>query len=864
MTPPRLSRLLLWLSAPADERALLVEEADAEFTRLCAHDGVPAARAWYRRQARQSLLPLLTERLRAAGTLQGAGVDVRHAVRNVMRHRGASCTVVVTLGLASAAALAALVVVDAVLLTPLAFPGSDRIVTVWNTGPRLPAAVRAVSFQDWEDWRASSKTLTTLSAHTPVSATLTGRGDARRLNGIRVAEAFDRVLDVDAALGRFFVPDDFRRGADPAIVISHDFWRREFGGDPSVLHATIALNDRPHRIVGVLPPMRTPFPTAPHDYWTPLFPREGVRWEAARNTGWIDVVGRLAPGVTVDVAASELSQIAARLAAAYPDSNADRPAVAVAPLQDEIVRHARPALLLTAAATTALLVVAFGNVLHLLFAQVAARRRELAVRHALGASRGRLVRQAVYEAASLAAGSLAGGLMLAPVMLRALDSLPASAIPRRLEIGLWPAGLVWGPLILAATTLVIAWPMLRAPASSLTAGEASFRTTGSRGDRRARHVLVATQSGLSVALIIAGVLVAQTLHRLQAVHLGFSAERVLTLQPTPSPAVAPSADRTIAFYREAIAAIAGLPDVTGVAASTSTPFVIGGWSYSVAAHDNPTGTRYPVQVAVASPTYFETLGASLVEGRWMTEDEHRGGDAVVINDRLATLLFGATSAVNRPFEYSNRTWRVVGVARGMRRRVAEPPIAMLYLPWSMAGQRPQALLVRTAKDAPILAAVMERLKGLDPNVTVTDSGLLADRISRTLQPERFRAGLLTGLAALAGWLALLGVYSVTTFAVRSQRHELAIRLTLGETVPAARRRLVWSSVGPAAAGVGLGLVAAWFASGFMTTFLFESSPADPRLLAVPALLLALVALAAFVPASRLAGLDPAAVLRSER
>jgi ABC-type antimicrobial peptide transport system permease subunit len=376
-------------------------------------------------------------------------------------------------------------------------------------------------------------------------------------------------------------------------------------------------------------------------------------------------------------------------------------------------------------------------------------------------------------------------------------------------------------------------------------------------------VLVATQSGLSVALVIADVLFVQTLLRLQAVNLGFSAERVLTLQPAPSAAVAPNADRTIAFYRDAMAAVAALPGVTGVAASTSTPFVIGGWGFSVTAHDNPTGTRHPVQVAVASPTYFETLGVSLVEGRWMTEDEHRGLDAIVINERLATLLFGASSAVDQTFDYSNRTWRVVGVAGGMRRRVADPPVAMLYLPWSMAGQRPQALIVRTATDAPMLATIVDRLKTLDPNVTVTDAGPLEERVRRTLAPERFRAGLLAGLAALAGWLALLGAYSVTTCAVASQRHELAIRLALGETVREARRRVVWSSVRPAAVGVGIGLTAAWYASGFIATFLFESSPTDPRLLAVPAVLLALVALAAFMPASRLAKVDPAAVFRSE-
>lgn len=864
MTPPRWSRLLLRLSASASERALMLEETDAEFSSICVTGGVKTARRWYRQQARRSLVPLLAQRLRGGAIPRGAGLDLREALRNVVRHPGTSLTIVTTLGLASAAALATLVVVDGVLLSPLAFPDSGRIVTLWNTGPKLPVTVRAVSFQDVDDWRRLSKTLSSLSTFTPVSATLTGRGDARRLEGLRVGESFDRVMGVAPAFGRFLVTGDFHAGAEPVVMITNEFWRREFGGNPRVIDTSIMLNDRSHRIVGVLPPMATALRAPAHDYWTPLFPREGVRWEWARNTGWAEAIGRLAPSATLETAAAELSAIANQLATTYPDSNADRPGIAVESLQESIVGEARPALLLTAAATIALLVVAFGNVLHLVVAGVVARQSELSVRHALGASRGRLIRQSMYEAATLAAGSVGVALLLAPVMVQALDWLPAAAVPRRSEISVWPDGLPWASGLFGVITLLIAWPLTRAAMGSrLSVHNASLRTTGTRADRRTRQLLVATQTGLSVVLIVAGVLFVQTLLRLQSVGLGFSAEHMLTLQPTPSRAAAPNPERTIAFYQQAIDALTALPGVTHVAASTATPFVIGGWGYSVAAHDNPGGTRYPVQVAVASPGYFETLGIQLLEGRWLSVDEHRGLEAVVVNDRLASLLFGSRSAVGQTFEYSGRQWRVAGVAAGTRTRVADAPTAMLYLPWGMAGQRPQAILIRTASDLNLLDAARQRLKAIDPNVTVTAAGPLQDRVQRTLAPQRFRAGLLATLAALAAGLAVIGAYSITTFAVAAQRHEQAIRLTLGESVSDARRRVVWSSLRPAVAGIAFGLSASWYSSRFVTALLFESSPADPALLAVPLLMSALVAAAAFVPASRLAKLDPASLLRRQ-
>lgn len=870
MTPPRLARrLLAWCASP-DDRVPLLAELDAEYARLAASAGERIARRWYRGQLRRSVLPLLRERLRrhVAGSFgpDGITVEVRHAFRSLTRHAHTSTLVVTTLGLASAAALASVVVLDAVVLTPLPYPAADRVVRLWNTGPNLPAGVKAISFQDLEDWRRSSSSLAALSASTAISATLTERGDPRRLEGMRVAVDFDRVFGLRPVVGRLFTAEDYAPGAEAVIVVSHDFWRREFSDAVSLDNQHLMLDGRPRRIVGVLPREAATYPVAPSQFWMPLVPRESARWESSRATGWIDAVGRLRDGVTLAEAAHELSSIAAALAATYPDSNGARQAMAVSSLQEELVGRARPALILVAAATLALLLVAFGNVLNVLLAHGVGRRVEFAVRHALGAGPERLRRHAATEALLLSAATVTLGLVLTPLMLQALQWLPDAAVPRRGEIRILPGALAWATLLFAVTAVAIGWPMVRSTTRSATLGiGASARITGSRVERRTRHALVATQVGLSVVLILVGVLFVQTLYRLESTPLGFVPEQILTLQATPSRTAAPNGARTVAFYREVMDRVRALPGVSHVAASTHVPFVATGWAFNVAAHDGPTTARHIVRVAVASEEYFETLGARIVDGRALTADEQRQGENVtVISERLARLMFGDRRAVDQTIDYSDRPWRVAGVVADTRARVDAPADATMYLPWHNAGPRAQVLLVKTTGVAGQLDAIRSHIREVDPLATVSEAGLLEDRVARTLAPQRFRAGLLSGLAVLAALLAVLGAYSVTTFAVVSQRREQAIRLALGERVGEAKRRVVLASVRPAAIGVTAGLAAAWYASQFIDRFLFESSTRDVRLLAVPAVVLAIVVIAALLPSARLSRLDPATVFREER
>jgi predicted permease len=873
MRPPRYSRALLTIcTAPADRESLHAE-LDGEFSRL-ALQSLPAARRWYRRQARRSMGPLLVERVRQAGQrardpyaiLSAWRSDSRQAIRGVWRHKRITAAVVTTLGVALGGAFAVATVVDAVLLQPLPFPASDRIVVVWNTGPKLPASVRAVSFQDLEDWRRSARSLDALSGFTPVSHTLTGRGEPRRIEGMRVARDFERVLGVRMILGRALEAGDFTAAAPP-IVLTAPFWRREFGGRTDVVGQILMLDERPRAIVGVVGDMAMPYPTAPHDFWTPLAPRAGAPWEASRATGWLNAIGRLGGGVAMQDAEAELSAIARTLAGDHPASNGERQGVALRPLKDDLVAPSRPAVWLVMAAVGALLLVAYGNVVHLLVAHVVVRRREFSVRHALGASSIRLVRHVGIEASILGLAAVTLGLAIAPGLLRILSALPASALPRQDEIAMG-AAVRWMPGLLALTTLVIAWPHARLASRASSPVAAATRIAGQRGDRRVRHLLIGGQVALSVVLLLAGTLLVRTLVALESVETGFSSAGVLTLQATPSRALAPSAAATMQFHRSALAAIRGIPGVEAVSASTAVPFVLYGWSFSLSAADTAGERRLLVRVNVASPGFFDALRVPILSGRPMTEDEQRGGaDVVVISRSVARLLFGGADAVGRTLDYSGRGWTIVGVVPDLRqRRLEDPDAPEIYLPWHNAGQRPQAIVVRApAPTAALRDLIAERLRAIDPGVTLADVAALEDRVRATLAPQRFRALLLATLASAASLLAIFGVYSVTAFAVATQAREQAIRVALGETRDRAQRRVVGGSVRPALAGAALGTAVAWIAGRFVEAFLFEVRADDPWLLTiVPIALLACTLLAAWIPAARAARFDLAAALRDDR
>ena len=864
--PPFLSRTLLKFAAPAVARAEVLGDHDAEFERVLHSQSVGAARRWSRWQALRSIAPLLVMRVRhAVPLLTSAGWrdDAAQAWRALARQPRIAGVCVLTLAVAMAATLAAASILERALLHPLSFPDPARIVRLWNTGPDM-ADVRSTSLLDVDDWRVGSRTMAAISAFTAQSSTLTARGEPRRLDAMRVGQDFDRVLGIRAIHGRLFESSEFARGNERALILTHAFWRREFGGDAGVIGQTMTLDDEPWRIVGVLEPMSVIYPTPKYDVWMPLIARQNAFWENARETGWVTPVGRLSPAATLDQAQTELSAIAKGLMAQYPKSNARRVGIGLARLEDEITETSRPVLLLIAGAIGAVLVVALVNLINVLLANGERRRREFAVRLALGANDARLRRQTGLESLIVAGAATGIAMIAAPSLVNAFRALYPADLPGATASVLTPLQF-WAALTgLGVSTILLTWPQRRLTRVAARDGglRASHRITAAH---RGRAVLIAAQSALSVLLLVLSIVFIRTVTGLASIAPGFDPHGVLVFGLTPSPSKFGSSAAVGQFYDDALTAVRRLPGVKAAGIGIAVPFVSWGWAFGATRQGS---SEAPVMVGVnaISSGYLETLRMPLVSGRFPTDDELRGETAVLINEAAVKLLPNPGPAVGQRVPYSGKTWEVVGVIGDVREnRLDRPGRPSLVLPWKQAGRRPQTMVVRTDGD-PLTSvpAIAAAIHALDDSTPLGGLQRLSDVVAESVAAQRFRAIVVSALGVVAALLAAMGVYGVTAFAVARQERENGVRLALGESTSALWRRVVLSAVTPAAIGAVAGLGAAWAAARWVQALLYETNARDPlALAAAAAALVVIAALAAMPPARRAARIDPTIALRAE-
>lgn len=872
--PPKLAERLLRASAPPADRRFLADDLREEFTARASREGPAAVRRWYWRQALQSAPPLVRRRiearLRRLGAVRPSIVpaidDARQGARWIVRNPWLAAVVVLTLGIAFAAALAGFSVVHAIVLRPLPFTNPDRLVMIHMTGPTRARAIRASSLQDVDDWRVQSRSFDAISAHTPQAYRLTGRGEPREVDGQRVGRDFERVVGVRVMLGRPFEEGDFAGGGTSRVaLLTHAFWRREFGGDPSVVGTTLQLDEEPYRIVGVLPAIDVSYP-GDDALWVPLVARPGAFWESSRGTGWVTAVGRLKAGVGVDAAAAELSAVAAQLARTYPKSNADKTIAQLQRVRDELLGPLATALGLLAAALAAVVLIAFGNIGNLLLAAASERRPEFAVRAALGAGRLRLARQLIAEALLLSVFAALIGLVAAPPLVEVFLAVYPSPLPRA-ATGSYGLALIGaaGVLVFAATLAVAVPQIVRATRPDARPDAGADRTTTSRGDRAAGYLLIAAQVALSLMLVVSGSALVRTMGRLASVDTGFRPDGVLTFLAKPSPQRFRSATDAHGFYESAIDAIRQIPGVRAAATGTVTPLTSRAWSFGI----RPPGAQTDVLVAVniVSPDYASALGVRLLAGRLLTAIEQKSGvDVALINASLARVLAPTgESVVGSRMNYSGRSWEIVGVLDDVRhdgpRRPATPE---LFIPWHMAGKSVQAFIVRAdGNPLQLLPQIAERIRAIDPTAPITDVATLDDRLQRAVAAERFRATLLAALACIAVILAALGTYSVTAYAVARRTREYGIRLALGERPASIRRRALWGALLPAITGLCAGCAASLASASLLDAFLYDVSARDPRAVAAGcSALLAMAALAAATAARKAAHLDPVTALRA--
>ncbi len=803
--------------------------------------------------------------------------DLRYALRTAGRNLGFTVVVVATLGLGIGANTAIFSVVDAVLLRALPFPESEQLVSIWADYTRRDGPLREwLSYPNIHDLRSETDVFAEVTAYNDWTPTLTGLGEAEQLNAALVTEGtFSRVLQVPPIVGRTFLPDDDRPNAPNVVLLSHGFWTRALGADPSVIGTTISLSEQPYTIVGVMPlGMRPPF-LANAAFWAPL-QQDMATTAERRGDAVLRSVARLQDGVGLETARARADAIGARLEQDYPEDNIDI-GYAIFPLQEDMVRTARPTLWVLLGAVTFVLLVACVNVANLLLARTTARRGELAVRAALGAGGARIAQQILAESAVLAALGGIVGTALAFIGTDILVSLAPGGTPRIDMVRVDARVLAFTGVLTVAVGLVFGvFPALRA-------GRSDFHDALKEGGRgadlgrrggRLRNALIVGQVALALLLLVGAGLFIQSLRHLNAVDPGFDPSGKLTMQLILPSNRYPDRAATTRFYVDLEDRLRALPGVDRVGSINSLPLagLNGDAGFNILGRPAPPpGQARIAWIRRVTAGYFETMEISLIAGRGFRDsDDPDTPRVVVINETLAERYFPNQDPLGQRIYFGNPDplyqREIVGVVEnvknfGIRR---ESPNA-IYFPYRQLSSTAMFIAMETAGDPEaLIPSVRRAVAEMDANLAVANIGTMESLLQGSLGSDRFTALLLSLFAGLALVLAAVGLYGVVSYNVSQRLREMGVRIALGAVSGDIHRMVIGRSLVLVGMGIGAGLVGAFGVSRLVTGLLYEVSPADPVTLAVTALALVLVAMAASaIPARRATRLDPVAVLNSE-
>ncbi|HYH79786.1 MAG TPA: ABC transporter permease [Longimicrobium sp.] len=801
--------------------------------------------------------------------------DVRYAARALRRSPGFTLVAVLTLGLGIGLNTAIFSVVNGVLLRPLPYRDPGALVRLHHVHPEEAPDGGVFSPQDFDDLKAGARGFQSLASYLydagDAGLSLTSGGEPEIVAGVFVSPEFFSVLGVSAARGRTLRPEENVPGADRSVVLSDAFWRARFNADPGVVGRSVTLDAKPFTVVGVMPP-RFAFPAREVQAWVPVsligeddIPRE-------RGLRWLDVVGRLAPGTTPEAAAGSANAVLSRLATEHPGSNEGWSRARLETLRNSVVGPVRPALLVLLGTVMMVLLVACANLANLLLARASARERELAVRTALGAGRGRLVRQMLTESVVLALAGGGVGLVLARLGVPALLAVSAGTIPRAGEVGL-DARVAAFALLLSLLTVVLFGlvPAVRA-ARGVTAE--TLRDGGRGGTaRRGGHIrdaLVLGQSAVAMVLLVGAGLLINSFWRLVTVDPGFRPEKVLAA--TFSIPIRYDTPAKMAAYRdEVLRRVGEIPGVAAVGAAKTQPLRGGGepMEFTIPGRSGEAAVLKPKSgVFVVSPGYFDALGIPLVRGRVFTaRDDVRGAPlVVVVNQAAARRYWPGADPVGQTVRVRATPITVAGVVGDVRNDgLAASADPAVYLPFGMAPRASTQLFVRTSGDPGAAAsAVRGAIRAADPLQPIAAIRPLRSAMAETVAQPRFFTlvlGLFGGLAVL---LAALGLYGVVAYSVTRRTGEIGIRMALGARARDVVGMVVRRAAVPTLAGIALGAAAAWMLSRLMASMLFQVRPTDPATFAAAALLLAGVGLlASWLPARRAARIEPSSALRVE-
>jgi putative ABC transport system permease protein len=816
-----------------------------------------------------------------------AVTTLRSLSRELRRSPWFLAIAVITLGVGIGATTAIFAVVDAVLIRPLPYAEADRLVALKHDSPGLGMDQLEMSDGTYVLYRKENRVLADLGIYRNEAVTLTGAGNPERLESAEATGSIFSVLRVKPALGRMIREADERPGAEQVAVLSDGLWRRRFGGDPGALGKTLRVDGVERRIVGVMPPGFA-FPAAETALWLPMtIDPAHYRIGDFSYAG----LGRLRPGVSPARAARELSALVWRIPEAFGDQGLPREmiqsarlAVHVTPLRDTVVGEVESLLWILLGSVACILLIACANVANLFLVRAEGRSREMAVRTALGASRGDVARLFLGEslALSLAGGVLGLGLTWAGVRL--LVRLRPPGLPRLEEIGVGGHVLLFTLLLAGFAGLFcggLAALRYGSPPPAAALGEGGRGGTAGRGSLRARNVLVAVQVALALVLLVSSGLMLRSFWQLRGVDPGFDPRGVLTLRldlPAADYRDAPAVHR---FIDQLLERVRALPGVVGAASVDSLP---------LGSHDSSTGytfedfPRPPGQVlsmmsdGFVSPGYFQTLGIPVIAGRAFTrQDVDPGVRPVLVSRSLAERLWPGKSPLGRRLAVGasdQPEWRtIVGVVGDVRvRGLAETPVPRVYYPMLRASGKNEifipygfSLVVRGQGDpSRLVAPVRAAVRSLDPNLPLSDVRPLTDLAARSIVRTTFTMLLLVVAAAVALLLGAVGIYGVISYVVGKRTREIGVRMALGARREDISRMVLREGLGVLLAGVAAGLVAALAATRLMRSLLYGVSPTDSlTFAAVPLLLVAVALLASWVPAQRASAVEPLEAIRHE-
>ena len=791
--------------------------------------------------------------------------DLRYAVRALRKSPGFTLIAALTLALGVGASTAIFSVVNAVMLRPLPFAEPDRLVRIWESNVERGWPTFAVSHPNFLDFRAQADNFESMAAINNAGFTMTSNGEAEIVLGLQVTATFLPTLKVAPVLGRNFLDEEDRPGGNTRVVLLGDgFWRRAFGADPAVVGRTITLNSQPYTIIGVLPASYR-F-GANGDLLAPLAP------DPARNRSdhRLSVIGRVANGVSIDQARTQLETIAARLGQQFPESNKGW-GIVVNSFYDWLVPDTtRRSLIVLMGAVALVLLIACVNVANLLLARAAGRQRELSIRATMGATRSRVIRQLLLESSLLSLMAATIGMAIAFAATRLLISLGPESVPRLDELSIDDRVFTFAILVGLITTVIFGIvPAIQSagqdPQEALRAD--GRHSTAGTGRRRLRAALTIGEVALSVALLIGAGLLIRSFARLQQVDPGFRTANLMTARVTLPATAYPNGPSRRAFYDRFLADLRGRPGIEAAAITSGPPlsgdFTGGDVKLPNQSNDEAGSAAW----RLAGPGYFAALGIP-VRGREFTDQDQVGGPPVaIISAALAAKYYPNEDPIGRPLimrSFIEEPHTIVGVAGDVRTFGLESDAGLVFYgsATQYAGWNPMSLVWRSPVAS--VDTVRASLKSIDPNVPIAAIESMETLFERSMGPRRFNLYLLGAFAAVSLALAAIGLFGVMAYLVSQRTREIGVRLALGATRGEVFRLILTRGLTLAVIGAVGGVGAALWLTRVMQSLLFSVSRTDPvTFAAVPVTLVAVAVLACYIPARRAMRVDPVIALRAE-